>query len=440
MALSPEEPVNLSRTLTVPSTTAVTPTVWVRARQGPNLADLVAAPGAARALGDADPIDVLGSAYAAADGDPGTAWTAPQSVVQHKTPPTLTLKLPAPSEVAGLRITPSSSVLPAHPTLVAIDLGDGPEVRRLSSDGGTQTVSLRPRVTDTVKVSLLSWADVIDRTALGFDQLKPPGLAEVSALDTRGAPIAAADAARNRARAIDLPCGRGPIIGVAGQFVQTSVATTVGALLDGEPVTAKPCRSEPITLPAGQQELLVSPGAAFVVDGVQLAGPLASQLRTAATVPAATGDWSADHRELDVPPSASSRVLVVPESINPGLDGSRGEWFCTRPGHRQRVAAGLGASAGHRGPRHGELPLERAVPGGADRRARAAAPAGAAGVPAGSTAPSRRGARAAVATGTGDGKRRGSGGRGGDLRDRGRDRGRRGTGRALSSTPTRKPL
>jgi arabinofuranan 3-O-arabinosyltransferase len=328
MAISPEEPVNLSRTLTVPTPTEVTPTVWVRARQGPNLADLINAPGAARALGDADPVDVLGSAYAAADGDPGTAWTAPQGVVQHKTPPTLTLKLPVPTEVAGLRITPSSSVLPAHPTLVAVDLGDGPQVRPLSSDGGTQTLSLRPHVTDTVKLSLLSWVDIIDRTALGFDQLKPPGLAEVSALDVRGTPIAAADAARNRARAIDLPCGRGPIIGVAGQFVQTSIATTVGAVLDGQPVPARPCRSDPITLPAGEQELLISPGAAFVVDGVQLAGPLASQLRTAATVPAPTGDWSADQRELDVPPSASSRVLVVPESINPGwtartADGSR---------------------------------------------------------------------------------------------------------------------
>lgn len=318
MAISPEEPVNLSRTLTVPAPTTVTPTVWVRARQGPNLADLISAPGAARALGDADPIDVLGSAYAAADGDPATAWTAPQGVVQHKTPPTLTLKLPARSEVAGLRMTPSSSVLPAHPTLVAIDLGDGPQVRRLSSDGGTQTVDLRPHLTDTVKLSLLSWNDIIDRTALGFDQLKPPGLAEVTALDARGTPIAAADAARNRARAIDVPCGRGPIIGVAGQFVQTSVATTVAALLDGEPVPARPCRSEPITLPAGEQELLISPGAAFVVDGVQLAGPLASQLHTAATVPVDARDWSADHRELGITPSQSSRVLVVPESINQG--------------------------------------------------------------------------------------------------------------------------
>jgi arabinofuranan 3-O-arabinosyltransferase len=318
MALSPEEPVNLSRTLTVPSPTEVTSTVWVRARQGPNLADLVSEPGKARALGDGDPIDVLGSAYAAADGDPGTAWTAPQGVVQHRTPPTLTLKLPARTEVAGLRITPSSAVLPAHPTLVAIDLGAGPEVRRLASDGGTQTLHVRPVVTDTVKVSLLNWNDVIDRTALGFDQLKPPGLAEVAALDARGAPIAAADAARNRARAIELPCGKGPIIGVAGQFVQTSVATTVGSLLDGEPVVAKPCRSEPIMLPAGQQELLISPGGAFVVDGVQLAGPLANQLRTAPTVPAATGEWRADHRELTVALSEASRVLVVPESINPG--------------------------------------------------------------------------------------------------------------------------
>ena len=110
--------------------------------------------------------------------------------------------------------------------------------------------------------------------------------------------------------------------------MQTSLNTTVGALLDGDPIPARPCRPEPITLPAGQQELLISPGAAFVVDGVQLAGPQASQLRTATTVPVDTGAWSADHRAVDVPASQASRVLVVPESVNPGwtartADGTR---------------------------------------------------------------------------------------------------------------------
>jgi len=318
MASSPEEPVNLSRTLTVPEATQVVPTVWLRARQGPNLADLIRPPGTTYAVGDADPIDVLGSTYAATDGDPRTAWTAQQNVVQYRTAPNLQVRLPAATEVTALRLTPSASPLPAHPKMVAVDLGDGPQVRRLDPDGGAQTVPLRPRVTDTIKLSILDWDDVIDRTALGFDQLKPPGLAEVTALDARGAPIAAADPTRNRARTISLPCGRGPIIAIAGQFVQTSVTTTVGALLDDEPIPARPCQTAPIALPPGEQEFLVSPGPAFVVDGVQLAGPLAAQVRGATATAAKTGRWASDHREVDVSASPTARVLVVPESINPG--------------------------------------------------------------------------------------------------------------------------
>jgi arabinofuranan 3-O-arabinosyltransferase len=331
MALAPEEPVNLSRTLTLPDPTSVTPTVWVRPRQGPNLADLIRQPGTTRADGDADPIDVLGSAYAATDGDPRTAWTAPQRVVQHKTPPNLKVTLPAATEVSALRVTPSASALPAHPTLVAVDLGDGPQVRELSSDGGTQTLPLRPRVTDTVTMSILNWDDVIDRTALGFDQLKPPGLAEIAVIGPSGQPIAAADPARNRARAITLPCGRGPIIAVAGQFVQTSIDTTVGALLGGDPIPARPCQAAPIALPAGQQELLISPGAAFVVDGIQLAGPPAGQLRTAATVPAETGGWEEGRRQIRVPASPAARVLVVPESVNPGWTARTGDGARLQP-------------------------------------------------------------------------------------------------------------
>src|SRR6185312_6491517 len=52
MALTAESPATFSRTLTVPAPMSVTPTVWVRARPGPNLADLVAEPGTTRARGD----------------------------------------------------------------------------------------------------------------------------------------------------------------------------------------------------------------------------------------------------------------------------------------------------------------------------------------------------------------------------------------------------
>ncbi|GBG38062.1 membrane protein [Mycobacterium montefiorense] len=325
MALAPEEPVNFSRTLTVAAPVLVTPRVWVRPRQGPQLADLVAEPNTTRAQGDSDTVDILGSAYAATDGDPATAWTAPQRVVQHKTAPTLTLVLPRPTEVAGLRLMPSRSVLPAQPTMVAVNLGDGPQVRKVQpSDAGAaqpQILSLRPRVTDTVTISLLDWQDIIDRNALGFDQLKAPGLAEVAALGTDGNPIAPADAARNRGREIVVDCDHGPVIAVAGRFVHTSIRTTAGALLAGEPVPVSACDRTPVALPTGQQELLISPGTQFVVDGAQLSTANSPELPSAtgiSPVPAATGAWGPDRREVRAPASAAPRVLVIPESINPG--------------------------------------------------------------------------------------------------------------------------
>jgi arabinofuranan 3-O-arabinosyltransferase len=328
MALAPEVTDTFSRMLSVPEPVPVIPAVWVRARQVPKLADLIAEPDTTQARGDSDLLDILGSAYAATDGDPATAWTAPQRVVQHKTPPTLTLTLPRPTLVTGLRLAPSRSSVPAHPTMVAVDLGEGPQLRELKTSGsgsteaaGPQRLSLKPLVTNTVTISLLDWENVIDRTAVDFDQLKPPGLAEITVLGSDGTPVAAADAARNRAREITVDCAHGPVIAIAGRFVHTAIQTTVGALLDGEPVPAQACERQPIMLPAGQQELLISPGAQFVVDGAQLSGPLAAKLPTATTsspAPASTGAWGPADREVRVAAVTASRVLVVPESINPG--------------------------------------------------------------------------------------------------------------------------
>ncbi|CAN5256294.1 DUF3367 domain-containing protein [soil metagenome] len=330
LSLAPEELVSLSRTLTVPQPISVTPTVWVRPRQGAGLANLIREPGTTRADGDADSFDVLGTAYAAADGDPRTSWTAPQGVVQHRTAPTLTLTLPEPTVVGAVELTPSSSPLPTHPSLVAVDLGTGPQVRSMEPQGA-QILSLKPAMTDRIRISLLDWADVIDRTALGFDQVKPPGLAEAVAMAPDGSPIAAADGARNRARAITLPCGKGPVIAAAGRFVQTSIDTTVDALLDGSPIAAQPCDRAPLALPAGQQEVLVSPGEAFFVDGIQLNGPGAETLPAPRTTPARINGWAPDHREVQVSPSTVEQILVVPESVNPGWTGRTDDGAELRP-------------------------------------------------------------------------------------------------------------
>ena len=317
MALAPEEPVNLSRTLTVPSPVSVTPTVWVRPRQGPKLADLIAEPDTTRAYGDSDLVEVLGSAYAATDGDPATAWTAPQRVVQYKTPPTLTLRLPRATEVTGLRLAPSRTTLPAHPTMVAVDLGDGPQVQavdpgrdvadadtasardrhrhgepaRLAGHHRSQRAGLRPaQAARACRGGGAGRRRQPDRGCPGWRGRPPPG-----------------DRRRLRARPGDR--GGGPVHAYLDpDHGRRAVERRAGC--------GAALRTGPIALPAGRQELLISPGAAFVVDGAQLSaipGPPSVPITSAAVE-----TWGPARRKVRAPASGSARVLVIPESINPG--------------------------------------------------------------------------------------------------------------------------
>jgi len=152
-------------------------------------------------------------------------------------------------------------------------------------------------------VSLLDWEDIIDRNALGFDQLKPPGLAEVAALGADGNPIAPATPPATAAARSPWTATR---TGDRGRrpFVHTSIRTTVGALLDGKPIPAQACDRNPVALPAGQEELLISPGAAFVVDGAHCSRRTSPSCpaSTPPPTPAATGAWGPSRRECEPPP------------------------------------------------------------------------------------------------------------------------------------------
>ncbi|MEU7142109.1 alpha-(1-_3)-arabinofuranosyltransferase [Nocardia sp. NPDC046473] len=301
LALAPEEPGAFERTLSVPEAMSVTPELTVRTRQGPALEALLTDHDRPVARGKADVGDLRGAAFAATDGDPRTSWTAPEDSVRTLTgaKPTLTIELPEPALVTGLELTPSLGGLPAAPTSVAVNLGDGPQVRELDKrDPGTPTrISLHPYVTDRIELSIQSWQPVLDMTALGFVQSQPPGLAEVSVLGPDYPAPAALD------REITVPCEIGPTINIDGQLRRTTVTATADQLRSGAPVPAHLCaddaplQPDSLALSRGRADVTVGPTDLFSVDRLRLD-------RTGFAAPAE--------------PTAGTRLLVLPLSTNVG--------------------------------------------------------------------------------------------------------------------------
>ncbi|GGK52933.1 hypothetical protein GCM10011591_25830 [Nocardia camponoti] len=268
LGLPAEEPGVFERTLAVPEPLVVTPSVTVRARPGPALEDLLADPARPIARGKADIADLRGSAFAATDGDPRTAWIAPETTVRTVAgpKPTLELDLPEPELVTGLDITTALGKLPATATSVAVNLGNGPQVVDLPEhqNGEPVRVDLFPTVTDHIELTIQTWTDVLDRTAVGFVLTQPTGLAEVAVVGPAYPAPLPGD------REITIGCDAGPVLTVAGRTVPTSVTATADELRSGAPVSATPCDPAAIDLLPGHPDLIVTPSDLFTVDEVRL--------------------------------------------------------------------------------------------------------------------------------------------------------------------------
>ncbi|MEV0356336.1 alpha-(1-_3)-arabinofuranosyltransferase [Nocardia sp. NPDC050697] len=326
LALAPEEPGAFQRTLAVPAPTEVTPRLTVRTRQSPELEALLTDPARPVARGTGDVGDLRGSAFAATDGDPRTSWTAPENTVRDSPdgPPTLTLELPEPALVTGLNITPSRGALPAAPTAVTVNLGNGPQVRTLPGSAGEgqaepSRIELFPTVTDRIEVSVTAWRAVLDRTALGFTLAQPAGLAEVDVLGPDYPAPAPLD------RVITVPCELGPVIAVGGRVLQTSVTATAAELRSGAPVPAEVCGAD------------AAPGAA--VDDAESPVPVSVPLPQGATEVnvAPTALFTVDRLRLDnttpppPPPGDGTRLLVLPLSTNIGWSAQTPDGTELRP-------------------------------------------------------------------------------------------------------------
>lgn len=329
LALSPETSAVFGRALSVPSDVTVSPTAILRPRPGDALDRLLAEDDRVTARGPRPVTDPRGGPAAAVDGDPGTSWTAPEIPDERPSPardartdddaaadentPTLVLDLPREQRVESLTIAAPRGY-PAAPTEVAVDLGTGEQIREVDEKG---MVRLDPAVTDRIEITIRAQSDLIDVNSLGFASPAPPGIAEVQVFPS---PATGTDADR----IVEIGCDAGIGLTAAGQVVRMSVRATASELRSGRPVVGRPCGDGRLVLPAGQQEVSVNPGDAFTVDAVSLVNgdPVSAP---ASTSPAVT-EWSPVRRVVTVDAGAQ-RLLVVPESTNPGwqahLDGTQ---------------------------------------------------------------------------------------------------------------------
>ncbi len=180
---------------------------------------------------------------------------------------------------------------------------------------------LDPAVTDRVEITIRAQSDLIDVNSLGFASPAPPGIAEVRVSPTPADGVGV-DAGADRV--VEIGCDDGIGLTAAGQVVRMSVRASVSDLRSGQPVIGRPCDGGRLALPAGQQEVSVNPGDAFTVDALSLVDgdPVSAP---ASTSPEVT-EWSPARRAVTVDAGAQ-RLLVVPESTNPGwqahLDGAQ---------------------------------------------------------------------------------------------------------------------
>ncbi|PXW35711.1 UNVERIFIED_CONTAM: arabinofuranan 3-O-arabinosyltransferase [Williamsia faeni] len=313
LSLPTEEPGTFGRVLSVPSAVSVNPAVTVTARPSEALTRLLSDPTEITATGDSAIVDPRGAPMAAVDGDPGTSWIA-RIPKPGEARPTLSLHLPTPQTVSGLKITVPPRQFPADPLLVGVDLGNGRQVREVGDDG---VIRLNPLQTSSIAITVLEKAEILDANSLGFADLAPTGVAEVEVL---GSDIPPADPDRP----IEVDCSSGPGLTISGGTERFSLKTTAGALRSGAPIAATPCGSAPLALPAGEQELAVNPGDAFSVAAVTLTATNA-QIPRAVPQPTDVTRWDATDRRVEVTAAAADRVLIVPESVNTGWEAHAGD-------------------------------------------------------------------------------------------------------------------
>ncbi|MEU6077989.1 alpha-(1-_3)-arabinofuranosyltransferase [Micromonospora sp. NPDC047074] len=248
------------------------------------------------------------AAYAAVDGDPGTAWLADTGDLR----PTLRLSWSGPRRIGELRLLPAELPVGSLPRSVEVRTPGVSRELPVGADGVVRFPSVR---TDRIEIVVReSAARVADRRGNGWTAT--PGIAEVRipGLDDLLRPLAGAT------RVVE-GCGSGPAVELDGFRYDTSVAGTLADVLAGRPLPVTVCgdTGAVVDLAAGGHHLATSPSAGFVVQDASLrpeaaaAAPRHREVRVL--------DWDPTDRRVRVA-AGGAALLVVPENANAGWTAS----------------------------------------------------------------------------------------------------------------------
>ncbi|MFG1891862.1 alpha-(1-_3)-arabinofuranosyltransferase [Micromonospora sp. NPDC049051] len=244
------------------------------------------------------------AAYAAIDGDPGTAWLADTGDLR----PTLRLNWSEPRRIAELRLLPAELPVGSLPQSVEVRTPGANRVLPVDADGTVRFPAVR---TDRIEIVVRESAErIADRRGNGWTATVGIAEVQIPGLDGLLRPIAGATRVVER-------CGSGPSVELDGLRYDTSVAGTLADVLDGRPLPVTVCGATGavVDLRAGGHRLATTPSDGFIVQDAVLrpeAAQAAPRHREVTVV-----DWNPADRRVRVA-AGDTALLVVPENANAG--------------------------------------------------------------------------------------------------------------------------
>ncbi|GAA0409576.1 alpha-(1-_3)-arabinofuranosyltransferase [Micromonospora gifhornensis] len=278
------------------------------------------------------------TAYAAIDGDPGTAWLADTGDLR----PTLRLSWSGSRRIDQLRLRAAQLPVGSLPDEVEIRTPGREVVVPVGADGTVRFPAVRTnRIEIVVRSTELR---IADQRGNGWPATAGIAEVEIPALAKLLKPVDADTRVIER-------CGDGPTVELDGHRYDTSVDARLGDVLAGRPVPLRVCGpgGAVLDLPAGGHRLGTSPSKGFLVQDASLR-PVADAASGAAdgatapgvddaTSPGTDGavdgvdkprhravtvlDWAPTDRTVRVA-GGESALLVVPENANPGWTATLG--------------------------------------------------------------------------------------------------------------------